>query len=624
MNKPQPFTENKLKSLFRKAGDDFILLETAKPTAEEYHSYLFTNAQKRLIYHAGDDPLLFLQQCEHYTRQGYYLAGWFSYEFGYGLEKSIKELSPPQDQTILANLGIYPACQIFDHTTANPNHTRPEKHKEKTYKLNNITLSQSQQEYIEHIRKIKAYILAGDTYQVNYTLKLFFDFPGSKETLYLNLRRNQQVNFAAYIKQKDATIMSFSPELFFRKQDSTITVRPMKGTMSRGCTLTEDQQNSLFLQTDLKNRAENIMIVDLLRNDLGKIAKKGSVQPLSLFDVETYNSLLQMTSTIQAEVDQNTSLVQIFKALFPCGSVTGAPKIRTMEIINELETEIRGVYTGAIGFLDPDGSAIFNVPIRTLVLDGNKGQMGIGSGIVADSDPAHEWQECLLKGQFLTNAQKSFELIETLLWQPKQGYQFIIEHGQRLQNSAQYFNFIFSVAQYFAILEKKETELLETSRIRITLDREGNITIQATPCAKPAPFKPNPTKLSSNKKICFATQTVSSRNPYLYHKTTHRDLYNTTWETATKSGYIDTIFTNEKNEITEGCISNLFVFKDNILRTPPLTAGLLPGIFRQILLEKYPEQVREQTLYKEDLLDKKAIVCIGNSVRGLIPVRIST
>jgi para-aminobenzoate synthetase/4-amino-4-deoxychorismate lyase len=330
-----------------------------------------------------------------------------------------------------------------------------------------------------------------------------------------------------------------------------------------------------------------------------------------------------MTSTIQAEVDENLDLVQLFKALFPCGSVTGAPKIRTMEIIQELETEPRGVYTGAIGFLGPDNNAVFNVPIRTVVLNHNTGQMGIGSGIVADSDPDREWQECLLKGKFLTETHTPFELIETILWRPQTGYHLNQEHTQRLKESAAYFNFIFIQEEYLNLLEQTAHQLQETTRVRITLNREGKLTVRTTPCAKPMPFNPVPATDTIKASICLSTQQVSSRNPFLYHKTTRRELYNTTWEKAVQAGFTDAVFTNERDEITEGCISNIFIFKDNILLTPPLSAGLLPGIFRQILLAEYPDQVREQTLYKKDILDREAIICIGNSVRGLVPVNVT-
>ena len=618
----QPFCENNLIHLFAEAGEEFILLETAKSTQGNNHSYLFTNVKKRLTHRASDDPILFLEQCERYTQKGYFLAGWFSYEFGYGLEKSITHLAPVHKDTILAELGVYTAPQVFDHTAslAIPKTAQSPK---KSCTIKNVTLSQNQKQYIEHIHKIKEYILAGDTYQVNYTLKLLFDFLGNQDDLYLQLRRNQQVSFSAYIKQKECSILSFSPELFFKKHNGEITVRPMKGTISRGLTHAEDLKNGIFLQTDLKNRAENIMIVDLLRNDLGRIAQKGMVTPTSLFDIETYNSLLQMTSTIQATVDQDLGLAELFTALFPCGSVTGAPKIRTMEIIKELETAPRGVYTGAIGFLGPNGQSAFNVPIRTIEVQDNKGKMGIGSGIVADSDPINEWQECLLKGQFLTHAPKPFELIETLLWQPESGYALLKQHQIRLKESAQYFNFHYKEEEISRALQEKNTTLKEVSRVRLTLNQEGHITIQATPCPPPTAFDLEPLQQRATQKICFAKQTVSSTNVFLYHKTTNRDWYNKTWAKAVEAHYLDAIYTNEKGEITEGCISNIFVLKNDILRTPPLSAGLLAGVFRQYLLDTFPQQVREQRLYKDDLLAEKTTVFIGNSVRGLIPVQLS-
>ncbi|MDA3970766.1 MAG: aminodeoxychorismate synthase component I [Desulfobulbaceae bacterium] len=622
MTCPQPFTENSLRHLLKETPEEFILLETARTTAEDHHSYLFTQATKRLIHKAGEDPALFLQQCQRHIDAGNYIAGWFSYEFGYGLEESLQGLSPSKQGAVLANLGVYPSVQKIDH------YAEPACPKScganSPCQVDNISLSQSADEYIRNVQHIKEYILAGDTYQVNYTLKLLFHYTGSEEELYLQLRANQHVSFGAYIKQKDITIMSFSPELFFKIQDDIITVRPMKGTIGRGRTCLEDQDNAAFLQTDLKNRAENIMIVDLLRNDLGRIAKKGTVKPISLFDVETYDSLLQMTSTIEATIADDVDLVQFFRALFPCGSVTGAPKIRTMEIINELEPEPRGVYTGAIGFWGPDGSAKFNVPIRTLVLNGQQGEMGIGSGIVADSDPENEWQECLLKGKFLTHPRPAFELIETLLWLPESGYQLLQLHLQRVQESAAYFNFSYSEADYYATLQQAAEKLSKPSKVRILLDREGATTMQITDGPPAAIFKPQPAPDSSPGRVCFAARTVSSNDPFLYHKTTNRDCYNNTLAKAVNAGFNDALFCNEKGELSEGCISTIFLRKDKVLLTPPVHAGVLPGVLRQYLLNEFPEQVKIQTLHKDDVLDPTTTLYIGNSVRGLIPVTIDT
>ncbi len=620
MTCPKPFTENALRHLLQEGPEEFILLETARTTAEDHHSYLFTRATTRLIHLAGDDPARFLQQCQLHLDAGQYLAGWFSYEFGYGLEESLHRLAPTAPGTVLANLGVYDSVQKIDHYTdlAPP----PAGATHPPCQIDHIRLSQSEDEYIKNIKRIKEYILAGDTYQVNYTLKLLFDYTGPQDELYLQLRANQHVSFGAYIKQKDATIMSFSPELFFQIQDKNITVRPMKGTSVRGRTCQEDRDNGSFLQTDLKNRAENVMIVDLLRNDLGRIAQKGTVNVTSLFDVETYDSLLQMTSTITASIADNLDLVQFFKALFPCGSVTGAPKIHTMEIINELETEPRGVYTGAIGFFGPDGIAKFNVPIRTVVLNGTHGEMGIGSGIVADSDPENEWQECLLKGSFLTHPRPTFELIETLLWLPDSGYQFIKQHMQRVQESAAYFNFQYSETDYLAVLQQAADTLARPSRVRILLNRDGETTIETSDGPASPTFSPTPAPHAAPGRVCFASRSVSSTDPFLYHKTTNRDCYTSTWEKARSGGFDDALFFNEKGELSEGCISTVFLRKGKMLLTPPVHAGLLPGIFRQYLLEKFPDQVKEQTLYKEDVLHDETTLFIGNSVRGLVQVTI--
>ncbi len=387
---PYPFAEKALDKLLRQCGqEDFVLLETTKITSDNHHSHLFSKPIDHLTITANGDAENFLHQAQSFLDKGYYLAGWLAYEFGYLLEPSLADLIT-NDDTIIADLGVYKNQQTFDHNTTSPEQTDSPSPANAKYTIDNLAVNLQKEEYLQAIAAIKEYIAAGDTYQVNYTLKLLFDFHGSATDLYRTLRRNQSVCYGAYIRQQKKHIMSFSPELFFCKKGNTCTVRPMKGTIKRGRNITEDQENSAFLQNDSKNKSENVMIVDLLRNDLGRLAKPGSVKVNSLFDVERYETLLQMTSSISSELPPTTTLPDLFKALFPCGSVTGAPKIRTMEIINALEKIRRGAYTGAIGFIAPNGDAHFNVPIRTVILDKNHGEMGIGSGIVHDSEAEKE------------------------------------------------------------------------------------------------------------------------------------------------------------------------------------------------------------------------------------------
>ncbi|MGM0681619.1 MAG: aminodeoxychorismate synthase component I, partial [Thermodesulfobacteriota bacterium] len=459
-------------------------------------------------------------------------------------------------------------------------------------------------------------IAQGDTYPVNYTLKLLFDFTGPPEELYLTLRKNQSVSFSAFIQHRNTQIMSFSPELFFRKKGRMCKVRPMKGTIERGRNTSEDQKIKKFLQSDTKNRSENVMIVDMLRNDLGRISEPGFVHVPSLFDVETYESLHQMTTTVQTTLRNNLSLYELFQGLFPCGSVTGAPKIRTMEIINELEELPRGVYTGAIGFLAPDGEAIFNVPIRTLTLKKNKGEMGIGSGIIHDSDPEKEWDECLLKARFLTCPREDFQLIETMLWQPDGGYWLLEKHLSRLEESAAYFEFPFAG-------KKVKEQLLEESRgfdtarsrkIRLLLYQNGDIEISSTLLE----LTDQPRYGKDLPRITIAGEQVDSRQPTLFHKTTSRHMYNRLYREAVAHGYYDVVFTNQRNELTEGSVSNLFIKKDGFYYTSPIECGLLPGVFRQYFLETHKDSA-EEILTPADLQSADAVY-LANSVRGMVEV----
>ena len=627
---PDPIIDTILSHLG--AEKDFVFLETSKETASERHSLLFTKPEVQLSYSAGQEIEAFLKTAQDYLDRGYFLAGWFAYEFGYALEPVFRPFLDSLERRPLAQLGVYPAPFIIDHATPWPEGHPPlpfASTSEKPlgqYRIDNLTPNLTPAEYLGDLERIKEYIAAGDTYQVNYTLKLMFDFTGSPEALYKTLRRNQPVSYGAYLDLGGDRILSFSPELFFRKTAHHCQVRPMKGTMRRGRTKREDQQFAAALQNDLKNRSENVMIVDLLRNDLGRMSSPGSVEVTSLFTVETYATLHQMTSSITGRIDDHIGLTELFKALFPCGSVTGAPKIRTMEIIHELEHQARGVYTGAIGYLSPNGDAVFNVPIRTVVLNQNRGEMGIGSGIVHDSNPEAEWQECLLKGQFLANPRPDFQIIETLLWERKSGFWLLERHLTRLAASAGYFD-------YPADLSAIRQQLLTASssweagavRVRLLLYQDGRIAISTSPCEAPTALDlPTPTvcaPLGALPRIVISSQATDSSWPFLYHKTTRRDLYSHERQQAIDQGYYEVVFTNEMGEITEGSITNILIRQDQQFFTPPLDCGLLAGVCRAYLLSRHPGLIIEKPLRREDLITADAIYLV-NSVRGVVPVRL--
>lgn len=621
------FVGNILTSLGKK---DFVLLETTKIRNDEHKSLLFSNPVDRLICTAQDSPEQFLNHIQTKLDQGYYLAGWFAYEFGYLLEPVLAKRCPALPDQVIADFGVFSKPAVYDHFSQSSSggdwpdeilNTQNHLYSKTGYNILNVHPDKKEETYLHNIHRIKEYIAAGDTYQVNFTLKLLFDFAGSPVDFYRILRRNQSVCYGAYIQSDGHQTMSFSPELFFRKRAQTCTVRPMKGTLKRGRSLEEDKEYAKFLCSDSKNRSENVMIVDLLRNDVGRLARMGGVHVSSLFDVETFETLHQMTSTITAELQDSISLHDLLKALFPCGSVTGAPKIRTMEIIRELEQSPRGVYTGAIGYFSPDGDAVFNVPIRTVVVKENKGEMGIGSGIIHDSDPNNEWEECLLKAHFLTKPQKEIQLIETLLWKPCEGYWLLEKHLDRLKDSATYFDFLFDLNEVKTALELEAAKFSQKApqRVRLLLAKNGELTITHTECTLPSLHPPEKDQ-EDLPRIRISNERTHSGDRFLYHKTTNRNLYDDERKKAVRDGYYEILFLNEKDEISEGSISTVFIEKNQCFFTPPLHCGLLPGVFRSYILEhSQPYPVREKILTLADLHNADAIY-VGNSVRGLTKV----
>ena len=542
-----------------------------------------------------------LREIEAELGKGRYLAGFISYEAGYAFENKLKNKSRYPFPLIW--FGIFRKIKELNQI---PNIKR-------RYKIDKFSLNISEIEYKDSIHKIKRFIEKGDTYQVNFTMKYKFNFSGSALNLYQDLRERQPVPYSAYIRGNGFKILSFSPELFLERSGRKMIVKPMKGTMCRGRTPGEDEDNRIFLCNDKKNQSENIMIVDLLRNDLGKISEFKSVKVKKLFQVERYQTLYQMTSTIESKLSRNVSFHDIFKALFPSGSVTGAPKIRTMQIVNELEKEPRKIYTGAIGYIAPDGIAKFNVAIRTILIEGKKAEMGIGSGIVYDSDPDKEFDECKLKADFLTSSPPKFQLIETMLWTSKYGYFLKELHLERLMNSATYFNFLFHEDSIRKSLDQERIRFNsnKTYRIRLLLSKNGKLKISSSP------IKPIKTEVI----IAVSDKKTDSNNVYLFHKTTNRSLYDDELKNYQKHGCFDVIFFNERGEITEGAISNIFIKKDGKYYTPPIKCGLLDGVFRKYFINNNGHKIIEKIIYPDDL--KKADeVLLANSVRGLLKAKI--
>lgn len=458
--------------------------------------------------------------------------------------------------------------------------------------------------YEAAITAIHAAIADGETYQVNYTLRQRFVAPEDSTALYSTLCQTQQAPFCAHIETGELSIVSASPELFYARQGEKIVMRPMKGTARRAPESSADRAARAALAASPKERAENLMIVDLVRNDLSRIAVTGSVQVESLFDIETYPTVHQLTSTVSAQLAPSTTTFQIFSALFPCGSVTGAPKRRTMEIIRDLEAGPRGIYCGAIGFVSPEES-VFSVAIRTVVIDHATGaaEIGIGSGVTSDSLCAAEYAESFAKSRFLDMDPAPFSLIESLRRQEQGGYFLLERHLQRLAASAEYFAFPWNRAAILAELQKFDAALSGAHKVRLLLARDGTMTLGAEPILPPACRTP--------LKMVLSPQRVQRDDPFLFHKTTRRDLYNA--ERARCPQVDEVLFCNDAGEVTEGSIYNLVLRRGGQLLTPALACGLLPGTLRGELLER--GLLSEAVITIGDLRGAEGLWLI-NSVRG--------
>jgi para-aminobenzoate synthetase/4-amino-4-deoxychorismate lyase len=462
----------------------------------------------------------------------------------------------------------------------------------------------NREEYREAIRRIRESLLAGDTYQVNYTFRLRAAFTGDPWALFLRMSASQQGRYGAFLQTDRWAVLSASPELFFRLDGEKAESRPMKGTARRGLTRKEDLRHSLDLRQSEKNRAENIMIVDMVRNDMGRIGRMGSVRADALFEVEAYPTLWQMTSTVTCMTDAPVS--GIFQALFPPASVTGAPKPGTMKIIRELEPDPRRIYCGAAGFILPGRIAQFNVAIRTVLVDLDKhtAEYGLGSGVVWDSETGDEYEECLLKAKILTRPVPSFSLLETLLWTPDEGYFLLDAHIGRIAESAVYFSILADPAGWRESLDATAAGLPRARyKVRLTVDRKGMPDCRAERLPEP--------RASGPVRVRLALSAVDSNDPFLYHKTTHRAVYDEARRSRTDCE--DVILWNERDEVTESTIANIVVETDGALWTPPVSSGLLAGTYRGWMLSR--GVIRERILTIDSLRKCRRILLV-NSVQG--------
>ena len=531
-----------------------------------------------------------LEFAESEARSGSCVAVMLSYEAAPAFDPAFVAHAPSDFPLAWASSlecgDLAPLCYrwglIEDHSGARPPHSKPAP--------TSWTTRVSRDEYDRAVARIRELIAAGDTYQVNYSFPLTSPFNGEPRAWYQSLCLAQGAPYSIYLDLGRFKVLCLSPELFFERRGDHVVTRPMKGTIRRGRWLEEDQQLAAQLRQSTKDRAENVMIVDLLRNDLGKVSVPGSVRVSSLFDVERFETVWQMTSTVEATLRSGTSLAELMTALFPCGSITGAPKIRTMEIIRELEPFPRSAYTGTIGFIRPGGDCIFNVAIRTVVVDTelNVATFGVGGGVTIDSTAESEYEECLVKSKFLHSSPVEFQLFESILLEDGE-YFLLAEHLERMRKSAEFFGFEPRSSADFERIAAQNP--LGTFKVRVTMWRDGRVETDVVPV-----------EIGGTRRVRLAAKPVDSSDRFLFHKTTRRDFYVGD----------DIIFYNERGEITESSIANVVARVGDELFTPPVESGLLPGTFRNELIAR--GEIKERVITIDELRSADQIFLI-NSVR---------
>jgi para-aminobenzoate synthetase / 4-amino-4-deoxychorismate lyase len=565
-----------------------------------------TLAEVREVFDVADEAIA----------SGYYVAGYVAYEAGFAFEpQSFLAYSDRASETNLGYplvwFGVYKSpikVQDFDWPEGG--------------RIEGLSGRENGSDYTDGVVRIRTLIGEGDVYQVNYTTRFEGRVSGTAPELFGSLRQKQPVQFGAYLRIPGLQVLSFSPELFFAVDNATIKAKPMKGTAMRGGTASLDDELKSWLVSDVKNRAENLMIVDLLRNDLSIVCEPGTVKVPELFEIETHPTVHQMTSTVTGTLQHGIGLKMLFKALFPCGSITGAPKIRAMRRIAELEESPRGLYCGSIGYAGPNdlasvailgaddapeaqlGKAVFSVAIRTATITQSNLVYGSGGGVVWDSDPDEEFEEALLKTSFMTESEKlPFRLFETMYWNGS--IPWLKFHLDRLQGSAQEFGFLLDVEAVKDGLNARTKSMSanETARIRLSLAPDGLFSIATKPYLRPhVPVQ-----------IGLASGRVSSGYPLLRHKTTERNMYDRAQKEAASRSLYDVILSNERGELTEGSITNLFVKLAGEWFTPPLASGLLPGIGRRVFLLESGAQERPLTV--EDV-QKAEEIRVTNALIG--------
>ncbi len=600
----------------------FALLDDARPDpaeAMQRRSRLYAYPLRVLEHREGGDVAAFLTTLEGALAEGWHAVGLFGFEFGYELQRLPSGLP---EGSVLATVLLFERCEYLAAADVDamlaPRSAAP-------HAVTQLRAGLDEAEFVAAVDAIHRQIESGDTYQANLTFPLRFDMHGDPVALYAALRARQPVPYGALLSLPDGqAVLSLSPELFVSHAQGQLLCRPMKGTAPASGDAATDAARAQALRDSDKERSENLMIVDLLRNDLGRIAETGSVTVPELFSVERFGAVLQMTSTIAARARDDLGLRQVFDALYPCGSITGAPKRRTMQILQSLERWPRRLYTGAIGWFEPPapgrrlGDFMLSVPIRTLLLeaadanDRRRGEMGVGAGIVYDSDARAEYQECLLKARFLTGAAPGFALFETMR-ASTEGCRLLDPHLARLSASAAALGFAMDDATVRAAIASACSAMApgHDYRLRVALDAGGGLQLKSAPV----------TPLAEPVRVLLSSRPMPAGDPLLAHKTTLRRAYDEGWQAAEAVGAFDTLFFNDRGELTEGGRSNVFVRLGGHWVTPPLSSGLLPGVMRAQLLADPAWNVIERPLTLQDLRDADA-VCVCNALRGVLAAQL--
>jgi para-aminobenzoate synthetase/4-amino-4-deoxychorismate lyase len=577
-----------------RAGTPFVLLDDARPGGRQM---LYRAPHAILTATRPDAVRPALEQVRAAVAGGAHAAGWMAYEAGHALEPRLAGLSAPGEPLLW--FGLFDPPEPFDPAGlpdpagAWAGTPRP---------------LVARADYDAALGRVLDFIAAGDIYQANLSFRAAVTVLGDPLALYARLRSAAGAGWGGIVHDGRRWLLSFSPELFFTLAPDRIVTRPMKGTRPRGRDPSEDAVLAATLASDPKERAENLMIVDLLRNDLSRVARPGSVAVPTLFEVEAYPTVHQMVSEVVAAPAAGIDAVDVLGALFPCGSVTGAPKLRAMEIIAAVEPDPRLAYTGAIGYIAPDGSAAFNVAIRTLTIEGGRDEarIGLGSAVVADSVPAREWDECIAKGAFVTAANRPFDLIETMRFDPDDGILHLDAHVARLGESARTFGFAFDRHEIRNELHAATFRLTARARVRLRLGLSGAIAIAVT--AMPAVPRDPVT-------VRIVPLPVAAEDFRLRHKTSDRGFYD---HARTQADAFEVVFTRPDGLVTEGSFTNVLAYKDGRLVTPPLALGLLGGIGRAALIES--GDAIEGALTAADLADGFYLV---NDLRGLMRARLA-